>query len=176
MAGVGPYVLRDARADDLGALPDIEREAAMLFAPWGLDALFATSTTPLDVLHEGLARGGLIVAARRDVDLPVGFALWQRVDWHAHLDELDVHPEHGRRGLGGALLRETMARARAAGLARLTLATMREVPFNGPWYRRAHGFRELREGELGPGLRTIFERELVGGYPIDARVFLVRDL
>ena len=52
---------------------------------------------------------------------------------------------------------------------------MRDVPFNGPWYRKL-GFRELEERELGPGMRTIFRRELAGGYPVEQRVFLGRDL
>jgi ribosomal protein S18 acetylase RimI-like enzyme len=169
------YRIRDARAGDLDALPAIERACARLFAPWGLDVLFGSATTPRAVLEGALARGDLLVATTAHDDRAIGFALTCTVDWHAHLDELGVHPDHGRRGLGAALIEEACRRALAAGRPRMTLATMREVPFNGPWYRRI-GFRELHEDELGPGLRTIFERELAGGLPMAERVFLGRDL
>lgn len=167
-------LIRPARdGDDLTALPDIEREAARLFAPWGLDVLFASATTPLEVHREAVREGRLLLAI--EGERPIGFALLSRVDWHAHLDELDVHPDHGRRGIGTALVEAACAWARERGLPRMTLATMRDVPFNGPWYLRL-GFRELEERELGPGLRSIFQRELAGGYPVEHRVFLVRDL
>ena len=169
-------VLRLARDDDdLTVLPIIERAAARLFAPWGLDVLFASATTPLPILREAQREERLLLALGPRTKRPIGFALLSRVDWHAHLDELDVHPDHGGRGVGRALVEASCEWARARGLTRITLATMREVPFNGPWYVRI-GFRELEEPELGPGMRTIFERELRGGYPIERRVFLGRDL
>lgn len=165
--------IRLARAEELGDLGGIERAAASAFAPWGLAELFASATTPLEVLREAHARDHVIVALR-DARV-IGFAMLSRVDWHAHLDELDVDPDHARRGVGRALVEAALERARAEGRGRLTLATMRAIPFNGPWYQRI-GFRELDEHELGPGLRTILRRELAGGYPIADRVILGRDL
>lgn len=170
------YRIRDGRPDDLAALGGIERAAAKLFAPWGLDVLFGSTTTPLEVLRDALGRDDLIVATQDESDRVVGFALTSRVDWHAHLDELAVHPDHGQRGLGRALVRAVLERARERGLGRVTLATMRDVPFNGPWYRARLGFRELREDELGPGLRAIFQREMAGGLPVAERTFLARDV
>ncbi|AKF03689.1 GNAT family N-acetyltransferase [Sandaracinus amylolyticus] len=167
--------IRAAREDDdLATLGTIEREAARLFAPWGLDVLFGSATTPVAILDEARREQRLLLAVDHQ-DRPIGFALLSRVDWHGHLDELDVHPDHGQRGVGRALVEASIEWARARGLTRLTLATMRDVPFNGPWYLRL-GFRELDEREIGPGMRTIFQRELAGGYPVERRVFLARDL
>jgi GNAT superfamily N-acetyltransferase len=167
------YAIRPGEDRDVPALPAVERAAAAAFAPWGLDALFASATTPEPVLREAVLEGRLRVADLAGA--PVGFALLSRVDWHAHLDELDVHPAHGRRGLGRALVLASLAWAQQAGMARLTLATMRDVPFNAPWYARL-GFRELEERELGPGLRAVHQRELAGGFPVEARVFMTREL
>lgn len=167
------FEIRLAHSDEAPAVPAIERAAAAAFAPWGLDALFASATTPLEVLAEAQARDHLLVAVHGG--RVIGFAMISRVDWHAHLDELGVHPEHGRRGVGRALLDAALERAHAEGRTRMTLATMRAIPFNGPWYQRL-GFRELEERELGPGLRAILRRELAGGYPIADRVILGRDL
>ncbi len=174
---IAGYRIRSAREGDLAALPDIERAAARLFAPWGLDVLFGSTTTPIEVSRGAMTRDDLVVVAPDDGDpRPVGFALTSRVDWHAHLDELAVHPDHGRRGIGHALVLTVLERARERGLGRVTLATMREVPFNGPWYRERLGFRELSQDELGPGLRAIFQREMAGGLPVAERIFLGRDL
>lgn len=168
------YQIRLAREEDIAVLPDIERGAAALFAPWGLDVLFASATTPLAVFGEARDNDHLLVATRAD-DVAIGFAMLSRVDWHAHLDEIDVLPDHGGKGVGRALVEASLDCARAEGRGRMTLATMREIPFNGPWYQRL-GFRELEERELGPGLRTVFQRELAGGYPMEGRVILGLDL
>lgn len=166
-------VIRSARADELARVQEIEKAAAALFAPWALDALFASTSTPREVLAAAQAEDRLIVAALDGH--PIGFAMTSRIDGHAHLDEIDVDPAYGRSGIGTALLGEVIRRARVSGLTRMTLGTMREVPFNGPWYRRV-GFRELEEHELGPGLRALLHLELAGGYPIDRRVIMALDL
>lgn len=171
--GLEGVEVRLARPDELEQLPELERIAARAFAPWGLDVLFSSATTPIDVFRAAQERGHLLVAVRAGV--PIGFAMISRVDWHAHLDELDVHPDHARQGVGRALVEAALALARSEGRTWMTLATMRAIPFNGPWYERL-GFRELAEDELGPGLRTILRGELAGGYPRVDRVILGRDL
>lgn len=47
-----------------------------------------------------------------------------------------MHPEHGRRGIGGALVGSVCDWARASGIASVTLTTYREIPWNEPFYRR----------------------------------------
>jgi GNAT superfamily N-acetyltransferase len=167
------YAIRLAEPGDLESLPEIERAAATRFAPWGLDALFASATTPLAELETALCRGHLTVATH--VDRAVGFAMMSRIDWHANLDEIDVLPEHGGLGLGRALVDAVIAIARREGRGRITLSTMRAVPFNAPWYARL-GFREMTESELGAGMRTVFARELAFGFPMEHRVLMALDL
>ena len=59
----------------------------------------------------------------------------------AHLEQLSVHPDHAGHGIGRALLRAGCDWAAAHGYAEITLATYRDVPWNGPFYA-SEGFVE----------------------------------
>ncbi len=50
-----------------------------------------------------------------------------------HLEEIDVDPSHGRRGLGTALVNAVCEWASDSGHALLTLTTFRAVPWNLPF-------------------------------------------
>src|ERR1039458_4853842 len=58
----------------------------------------------------------------------IGTTLKNGVGGGAHLEQLSVHPDHARRGVGRALLRAGCAWAAAQGHHELTLATYRDVP------------------------------------------------
>ncbi len=59
----------------------------------------------------------------------------------AHLEQLSVHPHHAGRGIGRSLLRAGCQWAAEQGYPELTLATYRDVPWNGPFYA-SEGFAE----------------------------------
>ena len=92
-----------------------------------------------------------------------------------YIEELDVLPTHGRRGLGGSLLEGVCGWAQAQGHAAVTLSTFRDVPWNGPFYRK-HGFRDLPPAEWTPSMRAIREQEAQHGLAIEARVSMRREL
>lgn len=75
-------------------------------------------------------------------DPPVGLCRIDAVGEGAHLEQLSVHPEQGRRGIGRALLCAGIGWAEAAGYPELTLTTFRDVPWNGPFYA-SEGFVEV---------------------------------
>ncbi len=168
------YRVRLARDEDLSALPDIEREAAIRFAPYGLAEPLSNILTSMASLREGLQADRLWVAADGD-DRPVGFALAGVVGENAHLDELDVRPAHGQRGLGTALVETVCDWARRSGYRAVTLTTLRHIPWNAPWYQRL-GFRILREDELTAALSDLLHDEIQHGLPADQRVAMRRDL
>ena len=163
-----PYTIRPARTSDLPWLPDIERAAAALFAPYGLDELFSTLHTPPAVFAEGLAADQLWVAAN-SLDQPVGFALVDVIGANAHLDELDVHPDHARRGLGTRLVQAVCGWARESGYPAVTLTTLDYIPWNAPFYARL-GFRILAPHELSPELHHVLAEEIAHGLPAQGRV------
>jgi ribosomal protein S18 acetylase RimI-like enzyme len=151
----GNHRVREARPEDLPLLKEIEDAA---------DQTFVAVFGPLDwepaTSGEWRARqpGFILVAEIDAVDgrSVVGFAHVLRLEGTAHLEQLAVHPDHHRHGIGTALLRAAMARAGADGHDRLTLSTYAEVPWNAPFYRR-HGFEVLTE--LGPLHRRLQEKE-----------------
>lgn len=174
---ITPYKIRPARPEDVPGLPDIEREAATLFAGWSemLDLDLTTlRVNSIETLARAEQEGRLLVAAESD-DRVVGFALLIEVDGLAHLEEIDVHPEHGRQGLGAALIEAAFDWAREKGYPAITLSTFRDVPWNGPFYRR-HGFEIIEPALLTPGLLMIIESEKTIGLRIDLRVVMKRDL
>ena len=155
-------------------MPEIERLAAERFASFGLADVFARIVTPIPLLRER-ARAGQVWVAAGDDDRPVGFAVVSSLDGNAHLDELDVHPDHGRRGIGTALVETACEWARSAGYCAITLSTLRNVPWNAPLYAKL-GFRILADKELTQALRQLLESEASLGLPMKDRVLMRRDL
>jgi GNAT superfamily N-acetyltransferase len=149
-----------ARPEDLAALPAIERAAAALLDGHAPRAVLE-ETTDLPTFEEARAAGRLWVALADDV--PVGFAHVVRLaDGTPHLEELDVHPAHGRRGLGAALVRAACAWTAAHGHAQLTLTTFRALRWNMPFYERL-GFREIAPDRLSPALAAVVAGETARG-------------
>ncbi|WP_234401573.1 GNAT family N-acetyltransferase [Thermobifida halotolerans] len=106
---------------------------------------------------------------------PVGLAALTVLDGDAHLEQIAVRPDHGRRGIGTALLEAACAEARRLGHRRITLTTFRDLPWNAPWYAR-HGFAELPEAEWGPQLAEQWRSEAKTGIAVVPRVVMRRDL
>lgn len=101
----------------------------------------------------------------------VGFALATIVDGEAHLHEMDVLPEFGRRGLGRALVAALEHWASARGFPAVTLSTRQDVPFNGPFYARL-GFVAVPEEQLTPALRQLRAEEARRGLDVSRRAVM----
>ncbi len=142
------FALSVAQKADCTLLPVVERAAAELFRGTGLidlsDVVGAHSVATL----EKAAEAGLLFV----VTGPTGAAGFALTDLHPdalYLAELSVHPAHGRKGLGRALVARVCHEARIRGLAKVTLSTFREIPWNRPFYERL-GFRVLDEADHAP--------------------------
>jgi GNAT superfamily N-acetyltransferase len=155
-----------AESREVARLGEIERRACAMFLAIPATAGLPSSFTPLTRL-EGAQRAGLLWVARANA-APVGFALVEPLGDGLHLEELDVLPEHGRKGIGRALIREVCRYAERRRSV-LTLCTFRDVPWNAPFYERC-GFRALREDELWPALSARVEEEAAHGLGAHLRV------
>ena len=153
-------------------LPELERAAGRLFEGWGLPASVLEETTRLADFREAQQEGRVWIALLGD-DRPVGFALVEILTASVHLEELDVHPDHGRRGIGRALVAAVCRAAEARELP-VTLTTFRDIPWNAPFYERL-GFRILEADELGDELLEIVSDESRRGLPADRRVAMKRE-
>ncbi|POA98005.1 N-acetyltransferase [Chromobacterium sinusclupearum] len=146
--------IRPARLADLPLLADIERRAAALFPESDLPPALRGAVLPAEALAGAQLDGLLWVA--EDEGRVAGFALAEIVDGHLHLAEMDVDPDHARRGLGAALLRRLVVEAAMRGHAALTLTTFAHLPWNAPFYRR-HGFQDFApdaDSQLAARLRA----------------------
>jgi GNAT superfamily N-acetyltransferase len=141
------YANRAARQDDLAILPIIERAAAAVFraTPYAYLADDDLVSAEVDLAQEHV---WLVVDG---ADQPIAFAIVHVLSESVHLHELDIHPDHARRGLGRRLIATVADWARARGATALTLATFDDVLWNGPYYARL-GFRALDLATLSPGL------------------------
>jgi len=167
-------VVERAGAGDIEALPGIELRAAALFSPDDLPRALAAEATPIETFRAAQREGRLWVA-RAETGLPVGFALLEARGRDACLEELDVDPAYGRRGLGRRLVEAVRDAARERGHRRLVLATFRDVPWNAPFYRRL-GFTVVGETELDPGLEALRRKDAETGLDLARRVVMTLDL
>ncbi|MGY0231069.1 GNAT family N-acetyltransferase [Longispora urticae] len=158
--------IRSARPDEREILSAVEGAADTLFATVGIWPLPPPGpASAFTSAHAVLVTG----------DPPVGFARLEVVDGSAFLEQLSVHPDHTRQGLGAGLLEAACDWARAEGFATITLSTFVEVPWNGPFYTR-HGFAPVT-GELTPGLCVLRDREIaLGLHTFGPRVMMRRPL
>jgi predicted N-acetyltransferase YhbS len=88
-----------------------------------------------------------------------------------HLEELDVEPSNGRRGLGTSLVRAVCDWATISGYSAITLTTFRAVPWNLPFYLRL-GFKEIPRDSLRPELEAVVANEASRGLVPETRAVM----
>jgi GNAT superfamily N-acetyltransferase len=165
--------IRAAQLRDIAAMQAIERAAGRLFAGIGMEGVAAHPPPDREILTAYVRNGRAWVA---ELDgRPRGYAIADIVDGQGHLEQVSVHPDYGRRGLGRALIGAVREWARAAGFSALTLLTFRDVPWNGPYYA-AIGFHEIPDAELAPELRALREHERDLGLDRESRCAMVLQL
>jgi GNAT superfamily N-acetyltransferase len=139
--------IRVGRPDEFAELRCIEFEADRLFETVGIGPF--TNEEAEDHLDQAVLV--LVVG-----DPPVGFVCVELVDGSPHIWQLAVRPDHGRQGLGRALVEAACDWARTEQFATITLTTYRDVPWNGPFYQSL-GFVVMET--MTPELRAIRQHE-----------------
>jgi GNAT superfamily N-acetyltransferase len=162
---------RAARPSDYRRLPEIERRAGELFRDIGMSDI--ADHDPYDA--DELASAVVVFVAADEDDEPIGYAMVDLVDGHAHLEQLSVVPEHGGEGIGTELLDAVAGWATARGHAEVTLTTFRDVAFNAPLYAK-RGYEIVPEEEWTKALRERVAHEATLGLDPDLRVVMRRPL
>jgi GNAT superfamily N-acetyltransferase len=168
-------VIRPAVTSDFARLQAIEVAAGGLFRSLGMDLVADDDPFTVNELRAYADAGHAWVAVPADGDPAVGYLLLDVVDGAAHVEQVTVHPDHARRGIGRALVERVAAWAVYAGFSAMTLTTFRDVPWNGPYYERL-GFRYLAPDAEGPGLRALRDHERAHGLDTWPRASMRRDL
>jgi GNAT superfamily N-acetyltransferase len=166
--------IRAASPAELPVLQEIERAAGRCFRDVGMPEVAEDEPFTLDELTRYLDAGRAWVAVD-PADRPIAYLIADLVDGNLHVEQLSVHPDNARRGVGRRLLEHVAERAAAGGVPALTLTTFVVVPWNAPYYERC-GFRRLGDGELTPGLRDIRQQEAEHGLDRWPRICMRRDL
>jgi len=167
-------MIRGAAESDLPVLQDIERAAGLAFADIGMPEIAADEPLTLDELLVYL-RGGRAWVCVEAADRPIAYLIAEVLDGSTHVEQVSVHPDHARQGIGRALLDFVAAWSLAQGQSALTLTTFSDVPWNAPYYERC-GFRRLSDAEISPGLRAIRAEETERGLDRWPRTCMRRDL
>ncbi|WP_370942965.1 GNAT family N-acetyltransferase [Amycolatopsis sp. cg5] len=151
-------MIHTATAADIALLPELEDAS---------DSMFTDVVFPPGSIFDELGDEHTVLVAG---DPPIGFAVFGPLGDHLHLHQLSVHPDHGRRGVGSALLAATVEGAAAP----FTLTTFEHIPWNMPWYL-ARGWDRFPREEWGAELAAQVEAERVAGLDdLGARVVLRR--
>lgn len=162
-------MIRAARAEDYPTLQEIERAAGTLFRDVGMPEI--ADAEPYD--DDQLASATALFVATGEDDEPIGYAMVELVDGHAHLGQISVMPERHGQGVGTRLLDAVVDWAREQGHAEVTLTTFRDVPFNAPLYAK-RGYVVVPDADWTDGLRELVAREATLGLEPSIRVVMSR--
>lgn len=153
---------------DLPLLAEIERSAGRAFDAITTPGFLGDGSVQTEANHRRWMAGGAAWVATDVDDTPIGFLAGEVFGDDLHLWELDVRFEHQKRGAGRALVETAKAWARSRRLARLTLTTFIDVPWNAPFYASC-GFEPVPDDALTARLRAVRTLETSLGLPAHLR-------
>lgn len=169
----GAFNVRKARKTELGALQFIDDKAGELYLEAGLN-FDLQDNHPFLLAEAGrwqrsIDSGLTYVVEKEQGDL-VGFAVLGFLDSEPYLDQLSVHPDEMRKGIGRTLLRLA---CEWAGDKPLWLTTYSHFAWNKPFYER-YGFVKAREELIGVETKEILKEQRSALPEPDKRIVMVR--
>lgn len=165
--------IRCAHPHELPELQAVDMAACQLFEPLGLSVNlpeghpFVVAET--ERWTAALERRHVVVAVS-GADTVLAFAVYGRQDGLPYLDQVSVHPNAMRRGLGRSLLDHVIAKHEGEPL---WLTTYAHVAWNAPYYQR-FGFMLVADSACGPELRTTLALQRAALPAPERRVAMVR--
>jgi amino-acid N-acetyltransferase len=147
--------------DHLQPVVEVERVCSAMYHDMGFDAAEVPPRTLADLAH--LPRHHDVYVAEAD-HVTAGYAAWRdESPGVAYIEELSVHPDFQRFGVGSKLLQRIEEKALDAKLTDLIARKFDKATWATAFYAH-HGFTELREGVSTRGTKWLEERS--GGRPL----------
>ncbi|KRF37034.1 GNAT family N-acetyltransferase [Nocardioides sp. Soil805] len=164
-------VIRPARPADARRLVVVEVEAGQVFRTVGMARVAEDVPRVSDLLEAIAAQRIWVTEVGAEV---AGYICAEVLDGNAHIAQVSVAPAHAGRALGRSMIEHVEQWGRAAGLRATTLTTFRDVPWNGPYYRRL-GYHVLSDDLVGPELaRTMAHEASLPGIDAALRCAMVK--
>lgn len=166
-----PFTIRSTEIADIPQLERVELSAGSIFRE--TDFAFVADHPPVTPEEHAAA---IVIGLHSIAEIAgtaIGFTYGKPIDDAVYIAELCVARPYQRQGIGRALMAAAEDHARAAGAARLTLTTYRDIPWNAPFYR-AIGFIEA--DPLPPQLEKQLRHEADAGHDPTRRYGMVKEL
>jgi GNAT superfamily N-acetyltransferase/MOSC domain-containing protein YiiM len=171
-----PHAVRPARARDLDTIAPLEESGLALFEAALGDLSGTVLAGPSMSGQDRAGKDGFLLVTEVE-ETVVGFVHVLFLDGHAHLEQISVHPDHMRLGIGAALIEAACERLSVHGHGAVTLMTYADLPWNGPYYAK-HGFLEVGDDEPRAAyqLHLVEVEERIGLGQFGRRILMRRGL
>jgi ribosomal protein S18 acetylase RimI-like enzyme len=150
-------IIRIGLTADLNALADVEESAGSLFVGTHMAWAAEIPKRARDAYMPSLSQNLLWVAEVSGV--VVGFIAASHHGDFIYVEEMSVHRDYQRRGIGRALLATLISSTKDRGASAVGLVTDRELPWNRPFYERA-GFTVLANQSVPSELASYLAQEV----------------
>ena len=164
--------VRTGRLDELDRLRDIERAAGGPFRELGMARIADDEPPSAEDLALRVRADRLWVLVDTQ-DRALAYLMADPLGPHAHIEQVSVHPDAARRGIGAVLIERAAHWGLSRGLTDLTLCTFADVPWNAPYYARL-GFRPIPDELLDAPLASLRRHEADLGLDEWPRTAMVR--
>jgi ribosomal protein S18 acetylase RimI-like enzyme len=143
-----PFNIQLATAADTDAVTALVSAAYSKWIP-------ITGTTPMPMLadYSPLIAQNYVYTVREGEHLVGVLVIWQEED-ALYIDNIAVHPEHQRRGIGDILLNFAEQKAREMNLMTMSLMTNEKMESNQAYYRK-HGYIEVNRYQFAENRRAV---------------------
>mgnify|MGYP003628068385 CR=1 FL=1 len=158
---------RLARPDEVEIVRDIQRATGRMFLDTPYPEIAAHAPDSAEELAYAQDNWWLWVSVTGD-DRPAGALRVLPHDEGLHIRQLDVHPEFSGQKRTVGLVRAVQRFFGGRGLARLTLTTFADVPWNAPYYARI-GFAPVAGDSLSGALAAALAED-AAGFPAASRI------
>lgn len=163
--------IRLASEDEIHKVAPLERAAGELFRTIGMDAI--ADDVPISESELMLAVQEQRLWFAVEYGVLKAYLLGDFLPQSLHIDQVTVHPDASRRGLGALMIESVSADPRAKERGLITLTSFANVPWNAPYYERI-GFVDIAEEDWPEGIAEKVAAEQGTGVAAWPRVVMQR--